>query len=294
MKSLPSLTALQAFEAVTRLRSFSLAATELNLTPSAISHQIAKLESQLETRLFKRTRTRVIPTTAGEQYWLKVSGALAILGDATHEVQNGARNHLYVHASPSFASLWLMPRLADFAKAQPHIALHLSVSHVHTDFASTGIDLDIRYGAARSTGLMVEPLFTETITPLASPEFIQRLGIVSTTELLYAPLIQSTVSVVQWGHWLQTQGLSPTLVQQHALRFDRAQLSIDAAVQGLGVALESTTIAQGHIEQGRLQIVLPQAKPITAQAHFAVYPEHHAQRGPVKLFLEWLRKGASL
>ena len=107
---LPPLTALVVFETVARRLSFARAAEELHLTPSAVSHQIAKLEQFLGFLLFERTPRGVALSDAGESYLKRVAGALGAIGNATNDVRKGARNTLYVHSSPSFATLWLMPR----------------------------------------------------------------------------------------------------------------------------------------------------------------------------------------
>ncbi len=174
MAQLPPLPTLVAFEAVARRRSFALAAGELNLTASAVSHQIAKLEDFLGVRMFDRSPQGVKLSVAGESYLRRVAGALGAISAATEDVRQGVRNSLYVHASPSFASLWLMPRLANFAQAHPGISLFLSASPTHSDFALGQADLDIRYGLPQWPDLVVQPLFEEPILPLASPAFLER------------------------------------------------------------------------------------------------------------------------
>lgn len=285
--SLPPIGALLAFESVARRRSFTLAAGELHLTPSAVSHQIAKLEGFVGLRLLERSARSVRLTEAGESYLQRVAGALGAIGAATDDLRQGLRSTLYVHATPSFASLWLMPRLADFAQAHPGVSLFLSASHTHSDFSQGLVDLDIRYGLPTWPSLTIKPLFTERILPLASPSLIERHRVRDPEELLQLPLIQSTVSVVQWGDWLAARGVARA-PERFALRFDRAQLALDAAVQGLGVALESSTIAASHLEAGRLAPVFDPKWAMPVQAHFVVYPERHAQRPEVVRFLEWL------
>jgi DNA-binding transcriptional LysR family regulator len=285
--SLPPLPSLLAFEAVARRRSFALAAAELHLTASAISHQIARLEEYLGTRLFERSIKGVALTPAGEAYLQRVAGALGAISAATDDVRQGTRNALYVHSSPSFASLWLMPRLADFAQAHPGVSLFLSASHVHSDFASGQVDLDIRYGIPNWPNMTVWPLFEERILPLASPAFIERHQAREPVELLQLPLIQSTVSVVQWTDWLAARGIEQS-PERYAFRFDRAQLVLDAAVQGLGIALESSTIAATHIEAGHLQPLFSLEWSMPVKAHFAVYPPRHEQRHEVAQFVRWL------
>ena len=292
---LPPLTTLLAFEAVARRRSFALAAGELNLTASAVSHQIARLEAFVNTKLFERSTSGVRLSDAGAHYLQRVGSALGALGAATNDLRQGVRNSLYVHASPSFASLWLMPRLPAFAKAHPDVSLFLSASPTHSDFAIGQVDLEVRYGAPQWPNLIVEPLFEERVLPLASPGVARRLAVRNPVQLLdkHAPLIQSTVSVVQWVDWLTAQGV-PQSPARFALRFDRAQLALDAAVQGLGVALESSTIAADLIARGRLMPLFDTARAVPVQGHFVVYPARHAKRPEVAAFATWLHAQAGV
>lgn len=292
MPAVPPLPNLRAFEAVARRRSFQHAAAELHLTASAISHQVARLEAHLDVRLFERSAHGVRLSVAGERYLARIGGALQALVAASDDVQRGVESVLYVHSTPSFASLWLLPRLKAFAKAYPEITLNLSAAHTHSDFALGQSDLDIRYGRPQWPDLVVEPLFEERVEPLASPDFVRAHRIRRPEQLVDLPLIQSNVSVVQWVDWVAafTDRSAP---ERFGLRFDRAQMSLDAAAQGLGVALESTTIGAQHLAAGRLQSVFKRDRSIRVKAHFIVLPARHAQRRTVQAFLGWLRGEAA-
>jgi DNA-binding transcriptional LysR family regulator len=292
MATLPPLANLQAFEAVARRRSFALAAAERHLTASAISHQVARLESLLGVRLLERSAHGVRLSAAGEQYLARVGGALSAIAAASDDLRQGVSSSLYVHSSPSFASLWLLPRLRAFAQANPDISLNLSAAHTHSDFALGQADIDIRYGVPQWRDVVIEPLFEERILPLANPTFIREHRLKRPEQLLEMPLIQSNVSVVQWSDWFKafTNKRAP---ERFALRFDRAMMSLDAASQGLGVALESYTIAGRHLAEGRLKPILSLDKAVRAKAHFAVYPARHAKRAPVEAFLSWLHGEAA-
>src|SRR6476469_6364741 len=174
MASLPPVVNLQAFEAVARRRSFALAAAELHLTASAISHQVARLESHLGVRLFELSAHGVRISSAGDLYLSRVGGALSAIAAATEDLRQGVSNSLYVHSAPSIASLWLIPRLRGFAQAYPDVALNLSAAHTPSDFALGQVDVDIRYGVPQWPDLVVEPLFEERVVPLASPAFIRQ------------------------------------------------------------------------------------------------------------------------
>ena len=292
MASLPPVANLQAFEAVARRRSFALAAAELHLTASAVSHQVARLESHLGVRLFERSAHAVRISAAGELYLSRVGGALSAIAAATEDLRQGVSNSLYVHSAPSIASLWLMSRLHAFAQAYPDISLNLSAAHTPSDFELGQADIDLRYGVPNWPGLVVEPLFEERVVPLASPAFIQENRLKRPEHLLSVKLIQSNVSVVQWPDWFKafTNKRAP---DRFALRFDRAQMSLDAASQGLGVALESATIAGRHLAERKLRPVFGLDKAVKVKAHFAVYPARHAKRPPVEAFLAWLHAEGS-
>lgn len=292
MSALPAVTNLQAFEAVARRRSFALAASELHLTASAISHQVSRLEAHLGVRLFERSAHGVRLSAAGDLYLSKVGGALSAIASATDDLRQGVSNSLYVHSAPSIASLWLMSRLRGFAQAYPDIALNLSAAHTPSDFALGQADIDIRYGIPNWPDLVVEPLFEERIVPLASPEFIKQHGLKRIDHLSAVKLIQSNVSVVQWSDWF-AEFSDKRAPERFSVRFDRAQMSLDAATQGLGVALESTTIAAGHIAERKLKPLFGLDRSIKVKAHFAVYPPRHAKRPSVKAFLEWIHGEAA-
>jgi len=292
MASIPPIAALQAFEAVARRRSFAIAATELHLTASAVSHQISRLEDFLGVRLFERSAHGVRLSQAGERYLSRVSGAISALATATDDMRHGVSNSLYVHCAPSLASLWLMPRLHEFTAAHPDITMNLSAAHTHSDFAHGQADVDIRYGVPNWPDLVVEPLFEERILPLASPAYLRAHRLRRVEQLIELPLIQSNVSVVQWSDWFRAFS-DKRAPERFSVRFDRAQMSLDAASQGLGVALESATMASKHIQEGRLRPVFGMDKAIKVKAHFAVYPAKHAKRPPVEAFLAWVHGQAA-
>jgi DNA-binding transcriptional LysR family regulator len=291
MASLPPLVNLLAFEAVARRRSFALAAVELNLTASAISHQVRRLESHVGVRLFERSAHGVRLSTAGEQYLSRIGGALSAIAAASDDLRQGVSNSLYVHSSPSFAALWLGPRLRAFVQTYPEISFNMSASPTHSDFALGQADIDIRYGIPQWPNLVVEPLFVERIVPLASPLFIREHRLKRPEQLLDVPLIQSNVSVVQWSDWFSSI-IDKRAPARYSMRFDRAHMSLDAAAQGLGVALESATIGARHLAEGKLRVVFGLDKAVPVKAHFAVYPARHARRAPVEAFLAWLHAEA--
>jgi LysR family glycine cleavage system transcriptional activator len=290
---LPPLKAVVTFEVAARLGSISKAAEELNLTPSAVSHQIANLESYIGRELFERTARGVELTPAGQRYQQSLAGALAVIAGAVEDARGEGIEDLRIQATPSFAGLWLMPRLSRFLEQHPDIKLRLSASLVHSDFSRGEVDIDIRYGLTRWTDLHVEAIFSEEILPLISPRLKEQLDLRSPEELLTQTLILSTGTLVQWPQWFAAQGVSIS-PSQYTLTFDRAHLSIQAAVQSLGIALESDRLAEDALGRGLLVPVFPYRKRVQVHAHHLVYPASHAQRSKVARFVSWIRKEVSL
>lgn len=286
---IPPLKAVMTFDVVARLGSISKAAEELNLTPSAVSHQISNVEAQIGLKLFERTARGVELTPAGERYQKSITGALTVIAAAAENARADRIEVLRIQASPSFAALWLMPRLARFRSAHPDIKVRLSASHVHSDFARAEVDIDIRYGLQTWTDLHVEAIFTEEIVPLISPALKEQLQLHKPEDLLVQNLILSNINIVQWPQWFAAQGV-PISPSEYNLSFDRAYLSIQAASQGLGIALESNRLAEDALGRGLLVPVFPYHKRVQIHGHHLVYPPSHAERSKVARFVEWIRK----
>jgi LysR family transcriptional regulator, glycine cleavage system transcriptional activator len=290
--NLPPLKGIVAFEVVARLGSINKAADELNVTASAVSHQIANLEGFVGRQLFARTSRGLVLTPVGERYRSDVAGALALLASAAHSARSSEGvDVLRVHSAPSFARLWLMPRLREFLNTHPDMRVQLSAAFSDSDFSRGEVDLDIRYGAVRGGDLYVETIFAEEILPLASPELLRRVTIRAASDLLAQPLILSAVNVVQWPRWFAANGV-PLTPGVYALTFDRTSLALDAAVQELGIALDSARLAESHIKCGRLVPVFSDRKAITIHAHHLVYPKAHGKWNKVERFVRWIREQA--
>lgn len=291
---LPPLKGIISFEVVARLGSVNKAADELNVTASAVSHQISNLEGFVGRKLFERTSRGLVLTPVGERFRTDVTGALALIASAALTARSSEGIEvLRIHVSPSFASLWLMPRLPAFLAEYPDLRIQLSAAHTHSDFSRGEVDLDIRYGAVKWGDLHVETIFEEGILPLASPALLQRATVRSAEQLLGQPLIFSNVNVVQWPRWFAAHGV-PLSPATYALKFDRAYLAIEAAAQGLGFALESSRLAESYLKRGALVPVFPDRKEIAVHAHHLVYPEAHAKWDKVERFVAWVRREASV
>lgn len=286
---LPPFKGILAFDAVARLGSVSKASEELNLTVSAVSHQLANLESFVGRRLLERSPRGMTLTIYGERFQRDIVGALSMLAAAAQGARSGdTAEVLRIHSVPSFASLWLMPRLPTFREQHPNIRIHLKASHGDADFSRGEADVDIRYGAIQGRDLHVESVFAEEILPMISPRLKSVLNIRSPEDLIKQDLIQSELTLVQWSHWFSAHGV-PVSPSGYVLSFDRTSMVLDAAIQGLGIALDSNRTAEGALRRGDLVPVFEDGKGMPVYAHHLVYPRAHAQWERVERFAQWLR-----
>ncbi|MFM0597522.1 transcriptional regulator GcvA [Paraburkholderia dilworthii] len=250
-----TLKSIQAFEAAARLSSFALAAEELFVTPSAISHQIKLLEEQLSIRLFHRLHRTVLLTDSGRQYAEEITSAFGRIDAATREIGRVAKSDiLTIHCTPSFATQWLMPRIARFSATHPDIDVRLNASSEAADLISGAVDIDIRYGPRKlqPAGTLVLELPPETIVPLCSPALMSGdYPLLSVADLQHHPLIHSEGCLVSWRDWMRLHRKTRVDIGRGP-RFDRSFMALSAAVDGLGVCLESLLLAQRELETGRL------------------------------------------
>jgi len=286
---LPPLKAIQAFEQTARFGNVARAAEVLDLTPSAVSHQLAKLEAMIGRQLFLRTARGVTLTPVGEQYLAEVSGILHSLAVATERATSDVSlDCLRLHSSPSFGLLWLMPRLEQFRQSHPDIQLNLSCSYESLHFSRDKIDVDIRHGMPNWPSYEVRTVRNEQIAVMASPKLLEKRPIRVVADLLDCNLILSEATLIKWPQLFAQHGLSRP-EQPYTLSFDRSYMTLEAASHGLGFALESTLLAQDYLARGTLVEVAPAlSAPITA--HHLVFPRAHSNFPRVRRFLEWMQK----
>lgn len=281
-----SLKGVRAFEAVARLRSFRAAGAELKLTPSAVSHAVIGLERAMGVGLIDRQSRGGRLTDRGEAFHHHVKLAFDQLRLGLEETALRVPRLLRLHAAPSFAAGWLAPRLPRFLSQHPGIEVRLSAGTDYSHFANNDFDADIVYGPVRATNVTTIPIAEETVTPMCTPALAG--SIASPADLLRLHLIQSDNKMVRWSHWFEANGLQPPTL--HGIRFDRSFLAIAAAADGLGVALESTLLAERDLTAGRLVMPLAgQSKDVTYTGHHLVFPNQDRPNKLVTVFSEWLR-----
>jgi LysR family transcriptional regulator, glycine cleavage system transcriptional activator len=283
------LSILRAFEAAGRTASFRLAAAELGLTPSAVSHAVRKLEMTLGASLFTRDNRAVRLSPEGETLMRHVGRAFEELRRGLEMVTTRGPQLLRLHSAPSFATQWLMPRLTRFLRDHPGTEVRLAAGTDYTRFGNDEFDADIVYGPSLLEGLVDVPLGEETVTPMCAPETAR--AIKTCMDLFNRVLIESETQQVRWSDWFARNGLPAPRPQ--GVRFDRSFLAIAAASNGLGVTLESTRLAERELASGRL--VRPfagQAEDVRYVGHHLLFPRSARQRHTLRQFTRWL--GAEL
>lgn len=287
---IPPLKAIIAFECIARTKSVNRAAEELDLTASAVSHQLSNLESIIGQSLFQRTGRGLVLTPTGERYLSDVTGSLADLSRATERASSRREmDILRVHSSPSFGLMWLLPRLSSFQEANGDIQLNLACSYENVSFSNGYYDIDIRHGYGDWNNLEVKTIRGEYIAPLATPEYLERNPVNTPEDLLAHRLIYSETPLVQWRQWFGRFGV-PGAQKTFDFSFDRSYMTLETATLGLGIALESLLLASVKIREGNLVPVFDDAHAVEVAAHHLVYPSQNAGLPRVARFISWIEQ----
>jgi DNA-binding transcriptional LysR family regulator len=289
MRKMPNYVLLRAFEAAARLESFTLAARELHLTQSAISHQIRELEEYFGKPLFFRKNRKVEPTAEGRRLLESLSRVFDVIEAACNEVTLAPSSQvLALHCSPSFAAKWLSPRLPEFIKANPDITIRMTSGAEPIDLLrNQEIDIAISYQFTHAgPGITSISLGEEKIAPMCSPQLIDPK--VPVKELMSKlTLIESSLNHHTWEQWFEVNQLTNPSTRK--MSFDRAALSISAAVDGIGAVLESVRFAERELSRGELvEIGQEIFLPTRDRTHFLSYRSNTKNSPKIKLFNEWI------
>lgn len=287
--TLPPFKALQAFEQVAYHGNIVKASENLNISPSAVSHQIATLEKILNKRLFHRTGRGIILTEIGKHYLETISGALHQLQVATTQIiERREREVLNIHSAPSFGLSYLLPRLQKFKELFPQYQINLNCSYEDVQFNLEQVDIDIRHGLFKWSNLNVIPIKSDLACILANPEYLKYRNIQSPQDIIHCDLILSESALVQWKHWFAHYANEHLADLNYAFSFDRSYMSYEAAKQGAGLILESCLLTESYVKEGSLQPVFGKQYTLPLSSHYIVYPYTHQQYQRVNYFVEWL------
>lgn len=284
---------LAGFEAAARTLSFTRAASELSLTQSAVSRQIKSLEEALGVVLFERFNRRLALTDAGVALRRTVGGMLRDLEDALAGIMPAAAsNHVAVSTSVPFASLWLVPRLAELRRRHPDVEVRISADNDMVDLRARGFDLAIRFCRPDIAPDGAVPLFGEEVFPVCAPALLHDAThpLRMPRDLAHHVLLSlddvSRLPWLDWSQWLAANDV-PGLKPAHTLELSHYDQLIRAAVDGEGMALGRTPLIQRFIESGKL--VAPfHGRAASPRKYFLVARSDQRMTPAVKAFAEWM------
>jgi len=286
---IPSLTALRTLEAAARHLSFTKAAIELHLTPSAVSRQVRDLEAELGVTFFERVRQRLVLTEVGRAYVAEVVGSLERLQSATLELlaHRGQGGVLRLATQPAIGMKWLIPRLGRFTTKHPEILLHLATrSRTPFDFGSEPLDAAIHYGQADWPGVVMDRLGDGQEIVVCSPAYLRTMKRLKEPEdLARAVLLQHARRPEAWRRWFEAAG-APAVDARSGPRYEHYYMIGQAALAGSGMALLPRLLVQDDLAAGRL--VQPfGVRYLADDAYYLVYPESRRFDARVALFRDW-------
>ena len=287
----PSLAALRALEAAARHGSFTRAAAELNVTQSAISHQIRHLEEFWGIDLFARNTRPLALTRSGAALTPIASDFFTRLSAKLEELRvEDTRGALKISSLESFALTWLVPRLSDFRERHPEIDVWISTTDHLVDFATEDVDLAIRLGNGDFPGLHSSLLLREYVFPVCGEQLVQRIGMPAhPADLMHFPLLLRNDS--GWEDWLAAAGV-PDLPLDQGSRFPNSNMALQAAIAGQGVAL----VRSAHVDSGLSAAGLVRLFDVHCPAESAYYlvcQEGAQTRRRIAGFQEWIKAEAS-
>jgi LysR family transcriptional regulator, glycine cleavage system transcriptional activator len=281
------LQTLPAFRAVARLQNLRLAGEELHLTHSAISQQIKLLEQQIGFELFDRRGRRVVLNAAGQALQRAVEPALDRLDEgvrAAAALAAGEAQHIRITLIPSFAQRWLLPRMARWRERHPDIAMEVHSSQALVDLQREGFHAALRQGSGQWRGLVAERLIDSPLVALGAPAAARRLAGCATRAFADEPLLGDSDL---WQRWFALDGCRCPV--HPVATFNDAGLMLQAAEQGIGIALARELLAADALQEGRLVRLSPLALPdLQAYAFWLAYPPELAQWPPLQALRAWL------
>ncbi len=289
-QKLPPLNALRAFEAAGRLGSFKEAAAQLHVTNGAISQQVRLLEAWLGAPLFERHNRRVVLTADARAYLAQIGPLFEQLAQATanYGVPATVSRTLSVNASATFTLRWLVPRLEKFRSEHTNIDVRVETSNEPVESIKETYDVIIRGGPDTFYGYWMRPFLSEERLPVCSPALLARLPLREPQDLQQHTLLHTTSLPRVWPDWLakaQVHDLSPV----GTLTFDHFYLTLQAAIDGMGIAMGPTSLVSDDLAAGRL--IAPFSGPrLPSRSYCAYVPDERSGDDVVMLFCAWLER----
>ena len=281
--------AVRAFEAAARCGNFTRAARELNVTASAISHQIHSLEEYFDQRLFQRVGRSVELKPEARDFLRSVTQALDQISAASSRLNRRAQaNLLNISVAPTFATGWLVPRMTEFHVDHPELEIRMSTAMSFTDFADSDIDLAISYRAGDfPAGVASIRLMSEHLVPVCSPAYSREHGpLARPGDIRHCTLLHSLPRIGQWRNWLRVAAVDG-VDSERGPKFQTTPLALEAADAGLGVAIANLEFVEAHIQEGTLVAPFKVEVP-SHSGYFLAWQEARGEEPKIVAFRDWL------
>lgn len=289
MPRLPSLNALRCFEAIARLGSMNDAAHELHVTQSAVSRQLRSLEEELGTLLFRRVHRGLVLTPKGQALASTLKEALDLISGGVERITRSSEL-LKIRVPPTFGIRWLMPRLSRFEVRHPEWSIEVNLVWLNFKPTDRGYDAGIVYGSTSWPDACLTPLFTEQMTPVCSPAFLEKHGTAKAADYFEAlQLLHSHFRLPDPGDWnLWARGWGGgSFDTNRGETFDTLDLSLRAAEAGRGIAMADLAMIEDDLKLRRLVLTCPEAV-VAGEAYYFVEPEPDHSSHIALAFREWL------
>jgi LysR family glycine cleavage system transcriptional activator len=293
-QNLPPLNAIRAFEAAARRGSFAQAAVDLNVTHWAVGKQIRLLEDWFGLPLFERQHRKVTLTDEGTELLADVSAALSRLAVAAAKFRRSRSSRpvsgtVRINVPTSFALRWLIPRMRDFQIRFPHIDVRISTTSRKLRYVGSAFDFGVRLSRQPGAHLKFRTLMKDWQLPACSPDILRTKPIRTAADLRDHTLLHSATTRPAWSQWLTAAGF-PHLAPARHLELDHVHLQLQAAVDGLGVAIASLPLIARDVAAGRL--VCPIAKPEYCAGEYLLVSEDRSENTAADAFRSWMMGAA--
>lgn len=288
------LSKLYTFEVAARHESFAMAAAELCLTPSAVSHQINQLEKELNIQLFERLHRKVVLSHAGHRLLAALQLSFDHLNTEIKAIQNQAlAGSLTIYARPSITQCWLIPKLQDFIQQYPLIELSILTGNERVNFQRTGIDLALYFDHQPSRHVDYDYLMDEQIIPVCSPQYAEKMNLIGQLQQLqHCTLLHDNqawnngTGTEEWQSW--ATHFAVELDTSKGIQFDRSDLALHAAKHHLGICMGRKRLVQQDLESGAL--IMPFSEmSLACEQHYYTISGKNPRLPKVDAFIRWLK-----